>query len=115
MLFVYQLKSHLIILKTFSIYFPSTFWTDLRRANTHVYIQSTRVFVWGTGGPPGSKYFACPPQLTTVHAFWPECFPQLSFVLKNFKNFTFSLKFDYFLAQNCIRKLYFMLKTPNLL
>ena len=37
--------------------------------------------------------------------------PQLSFISENFKNFLSML--TTFVALNCIRKLYFMLKTPE--
>ena len=62
------------------------------------------------------KFCLFPPPPTDRHpCFLTRACPlQLSLVPKKFKSFThFSLNFDYFLAQNCIRKLYFMLKTPN--
>ena len=55
-----------------------------------------------------AKIFARFPQPTTVPAFWPEPVPP---------NWVLSLKISkillYFSAQNCIRKLYSMLKTPT--
>ena len=60
--------------------------------------------------------FARPLQLTAVPAFWSEPAQQLSFVPKIAKILPyFSVNFDYFLAQNCTRKLKIMLKTPHLL
>ena len=65
---------------------------------------------WGLGGPSSRWKFCLPLQPTAVPAFWPEPVPPTEFwILPNF-----SLNFDYFLAQNCTRKLYFVLKTPNL-
>ena len=78
----------------------------------------TRVFFGrGTGGTPGGKNFARPPPTDHCSSFLTKACPiQLSFVPKNFKNFTsFFSQFwlRYFLAQNCIRKVYFMHKTPK--
>ena len=66
-------------------------------------------------GPPGGKNFAHPPQPTAVPAFLTRaCSLNWVLSLKISKISThFSLNFVYFLAQNCIRKLYFMLKTPK--
>ena len=49
---------------------------------------------------PGFLTRACPPNWVLSPKIW-KFLPH------------FSLNFDYFLAQNCIRKLYFMLKTPK--
>ena len=48
-------------------------------------------------------------------AFWPDPVPPTEFCPPKFQKIlpNFSLNFDYFSAQNCIRKLYFMLKTPK--
>ena len=62
-----------------------------------------------------AKIFPVPPP-TTVPAFCPEPVrpPNWVLSLKISKILPhFSLNFDYFLAQNCIRKLYYMLKTPK--
>ena len=69
-----------------------------------------------TGGPPRWWKFCTSPQTKyRPRVLTRACPLQLSFVPENFKHFTsFSLNFDYFLAQNCIRKLYFMLKTPKI-
>ena len=77
--------------------------------------SSNRVFFpGGTGGPPGSKNFACPPTDRRPHFLTRACYPNWVLSLKISKILPhFSLNFNYFLAQNCIRKLYFMLKTPK--
>ena len=67
------------------------------------------------GGVPRWQKFCLSPQPTSIPTFRPEpvpptwvMSPKISKLLPHF-----SLNFDYFLAQNCIRKLYFMLKAPN--
>ena len=76
---------------------------------------------WGLGVPPvppgpSPKILPVPPNRPPSPLFDQSLSPQLSFAPKNFKKFLphFSLKFDYFLAQNCIRKLYFMLKNTKI-
>ena len=71
-------------------------------------------FPGGVGVPPGSENFVSPPNRPSSPLFdqslspnW-VLSPKISKILPNF-----SLNFDYFLAQNCTRKLYFMLKTPK--
>ena len=73
-------------------------------------VSTLKVFFYG--GPPGSKNFACSLQMTAVPAFWSEPVPP-NWVLSPKILPHFSLNFDYFLAQNCIRKCSFMLKTPK--
>ena len=70
-------------------------------------------FFWGVS--QAAKNFACPLNLTPSPLFDQSLSP-LNWVLspKISKIPTnFSLNFDYFLAQNCIRKSYFKLKTPK--
>ena len=68
-------------------------------------LYGSRVFSGG-GGTPGSE---------TDTFFDQSLFPpNWVLSLKNSQTLPhFSLNFGYFLAQNCIRKLYFMLKTPK--
>ena len=70
-------------------------------------------FPGGLGGFPQAGKILPIPQPIPVPAFWPEpvppnwvLSPKISKILPHF-----SLNFDYFSAQNCIRKLYFVLKT----
>ena len=63
------------------------------------------------GGPQAAKVLPVLPQLTAVPTFWPEPVPPTEFCPWKLQKFYLILlsTFDYFLAQNCIRKLYFML------
>ena len=74
--------------------------------------------------PKPCRVFSCPitskilpvtPQPTAIPAFWPEPVPANWVLSPKISKISphFSLNFDYFLGQNCIRKLYFMLKTPK--
>ena len=69
-------------------------------------------FLGGLGRPPDVKILPVPPTdrcphfLTTASPPNRVLSPKISNILPNF-----SLNFDYFLAQNCTRKWYFMLKT----
>ena len=75
------------------------------------------IFLGRTRGSPRQQKFCPSPATKHRPRFLTRvCPPQLSFVPKDFKNFTsFFLNFNYFSAQNCIRKLYFCLKYQNLL
>ena len=75
---------------------------------------SSGFFSWGDCPPRRQKFCPSPPTDYRPRFLTRACLPQLSFVTKNFIFFPhFSLNFEYSLAQNCIRKLYFMLKTPK--
>ena len=69
--------------------------------------QHTRVFFPG-GSPRWQNFCPSPNRPPSPLFLLPELVPQISKILPHF-----SLKFDYFWAQNCIRKLYFMLKTSK--
>ena len=66
----------------------------------------------GGTGSLGGNNFAVPPT-NPVPTFWPEHVPPTEFCPWKFPSIFFSI-FDYFLAQNCIRKLYFMLKNTKI-
>ena len=83
---------------------------------SHISTLRTRVFFpEGDKGPPGGKNFAHPPTQPCPHFLTRACLPPTQFRTQKFQKFylIFLLIFDYFLAQNCIRKLYPMLKTPK--
>ena len=72
-------------------------------------------FPGGTGCPPsGDKNIAHPPNDRCPH-FLIRASPPNSFLSPKIPKILphFALNFDYFLVQNCIRKLYFMLKTQK--
>ena len=73
-----------------------------------------RSFFVFLGSLPGGKNFSRPPNRPPSLLFDQSLSPNWVLSLKISKILpNFSLNFDYFLAQNCIRKLYFMLKTPK--
>ena len=78
--------------------------------------MSSRVFFLGEGdweSPQAPKNWSVPPPNQPPSLLFDQSLsPQLSFVPENFKNFT-SFFSQYFLAQICIRKLYFLLKPPK--
>ena len=77
-------------------------------------LQILRVFPGGTGVPQGGKNFARTLQPTVIPTFWPKSVPPSKFCPQKFLILPhFSLNFDYFIAQNCIRKFYFKLKTQK--
>ena len=72
-------------------------------------------FSWEDWGSPRWQKWCLSPQPTAVPVLWPEpvppkwvLSPKISKILPHFP-----LNFDYFSAQNSIRKLYFMLKIPT--
>ena len=84
---------------------------------TSLTIPVSRFFFFPGGFPQQQKF--CPSPATNCH----PCFltracppPPTEFCPWKFQKFylIFSLNFDYFLAQNCIRKLYFMLKNTKI-
>ena len=80
-----------------------------------IYILLDYFFFLGRVPHQVAKIVPVPPNRLPSPLFDQSLSTQLSFVPKNFKNFTsFSLNFDYFLAQNCIRKCYFMLKNTKI-
>ena len=73
--------------------------------------ENTQCFSWG---PPGGKNFAHPPTDRRPRILTRTCPPNWFLSPKISKMLPhFSLNFDYFLAQDCIRKVYFMLLTPK--
>ena len=78
-------------------------------------LQTSGFFSWGTGGIPyAAKILPVPPPNSRPCFLTRACPLQPSLVPRNSKVLLiFFLNFDYFIAKNCIRKLYFMLKTPK--